>query len=158
MNPFQVWFNRLHRIFSLLVHRPWHVFIDWSGNVRASAGRDERVWPNGRAATRVIRMSDWRLAQAVIFSRCGANWHREGQYRTHDCNWERVVKSKTPELCRHLSVSFPRDFNPGCTMKKEWDCHLQMINRSLIRSVKSFSESRTLSDLYSIRMDRTEQR
>jgi hypothetical protein len=33
-----------------------------------------------------------------------------------------------------------------------------MINRSAIRSVKSFSESRTVSDVYSIRMDRTEQR
>jgi hypothetical protein len=33
-----------------------------------------------------------------------------------------------------------------------------MINRSPIRSVKSFSQSRTLSDIYSIRMDRTEPR
>jgi hypothetical protein len=35
---------------------------------------------------------------------------------------------------------------------------LRMINRSSIHSVKSFSESRTLSDVYSVRMDRTEQR
>jgi hypothetical protein len=33
-----------------------------------------------------------------------------------------------------------------------------MINRSAIRSIKSLPEGRTLSDVYSIRMDRTEQR
>jgi hypothetical protein len=33
-----------------------------------------------------------------------------------------------------------------------------MINRSPICSIKSFSESRTLSDVYNIRMDRTEHR